>query len=142
MPSVDFCQLSQTSQSGFRSYSGGWQTSPGKNAVFLSIYPPHLLPESFGSKDFVLVVDSSTFKEPYMRFVFLRPEICRRLFFRFHLAVDTLALSMVTTAFTIRDFHLRETAPMPGALFEEPRLSLGSVLFAWSLLIPAVLIPS
>jgi hypothetical protein len=30
------------------------QISPGKNADFPSIYPPHLLCAAFGSKDFAL----------------------------------------------------------------------------------------
>ncbi|GAW30164.1 hypothetical protein ULO1_27340, partial [Carboxydocella sp. ULO1] len=69
------------------------QTSPGKSAVFPSIYPPHLLSAAFGSKDFALFrkliqLPLASYVVPVRRAGGLPPTS-----FRFHLTVDTLVLS-------------------------------------------------
>lgn len=69
------------------------QVSPGKNAIFPSTYPPHLLSAAFGSKDFALCckliqlpLASIGVREP--RAGGLPPAS-----FGFRVAADTLALS-------------------------------------------------
>ena len=93
MPSADFCCFSQTSRSGLRSYSVQQQTSPGKSAVFLSIYPPHLLPATFGSRDFVLTCRLIQSRKALYGVRVPRARDLPLASFRFHLAADTLALS-------------------------------------------------
>jgi hypothetical protein len=93
MPSADSCCFSQTSRPGLQSYSVQQQVSPGKSAVFLSIYPPHLLPATFGSMDFVLFSrliqsQAASYGVRVPRAGDLPPAS-----FRFRLAADTLALS-------------------------------------------------
>jgi len=70
-----------------------WQTSPGKSTVFPSIYPPHLLLAAFGSKDFALLCKliQLPLASPGVRGP--RAGGLPPASFRFHLAVDTLALS-------------------------------------------------
>jgi len=69
------------------------QISPGKNVFFLSIYLPHLLPFPFGSKDFTL---TRKLIQRMVAFYEVRVPQARDLppaSFRFHLTVDTVALS-------------------------------------------------
>jgi hypothetical protein len=69
------------------------QTSPGKNAIFLSIYLLHLLPFSFSSMDFALL---SKLIQRMLSLYEIRIPQTRDLpptSFRFHLAMDTLVLS-------------------------------------------------
>ena len=69
------------------------QISPGKNLFFLSIYLPHLLPFPFGSMDFAL---SCKLIQRMEAFYEIRVPQARDLppaSFRFHLTVDTVALS-------------------------------------------------
>ncbi|ASA26117.1 hypothetical protein B9T62_00480 [Paenibacillus donghaensis] len=66
--------------------------SPGKNAIFLSIYPPHLLPPAFGSMDFDLF--GSLIQRALALYVVRVPR-ARDLpptSFRFDLTIDTLVL--------------------------------------------------
>ena len=69
------------------------QTSPGKNAVFPSIYLPHLLAAAFGSKDFALF--RRLVQLPLASFEVRVPQVggLPTASFRFHLTVDTLAFS-------------------------------------------------
>lgn len=47
-----------------------------------------------------------------MRFLFVRPEVCHPASFRFHLAMDTLAIDYaLPTAGRARDFHPLESVP-------------------------------
>jgi hypothetical protein len=69
------------------------QISPGKSLLFLSIYLPHLLSSAFGSKDFALL---SKLIHQMLALYGVRVPQARDLppvSFRFHLAVDTVALS-------------------------------------------------
>ncbi|WP_313639724.1 hypothetical protein [Paenibacillus sp.] len=69
------------------------QISPGKNAIFLSIYLLHILSYAFGSMDFDLF---SNLIQPTLALYEVRVPQTGDLplaSFRFHLAVDTLALS-------------------------------------------------
>ncbi|AQR76233.1 hypothetical protein B7C51_07890 [Paenibacillus larvae subsp. pulvifaciens] len=69
------------------------QISPGKNAIFLSTYPSHLLPSAFGSKDFDLL---SSLIQRTLAFYEIRVPRAGDLpptSFRFDLAIDTLVLS-------------------------------------------------
>jgi hypothetical protein len=69
------------------------QISLGKSAIFLSIYPPHLLPIVFGSKDFDLV--SSLIQRTLALYEIRVPQAgdLPPTSFRFDLAVDTLVIS-------------------------------------------------
>ena len=113
MTSADFLQFSHTSLHGFSLCSGvsifmlePCKTSPGKNAIFLSIYLPHLhrkLSDSFG-----LWFDW----QPYPVYSALYVVSVRQTrdlpptSFRFHLTVDTLVLSYVLGTITRTwDFH-------------------------------------
>ncbi|OMC71466.1 hypothetical protein BK126_05115 [Paenibacillus sp. FSL H7-0326] len=67
--------------------------SPGKDAIFLSIYLLHLLSYAFGSKDFDL---SCSLIQRTLAFYDVRVPQTGDLppvSFRFHLAVDTLTIS-------------------------------------------------
>ncbi|MEK5395425.1 hypothetical protein [Paenibacillus sp. FSL K6-2859] len=78
---------------GYEVTSPSAQISPGKNAIFLSIYLLHLLPYAFGSMDFVLLCNLI---QPTLALYEVRVPQTGDLppaSFRFHLAVDTLALS-------------------------------------------------
>jgi len=69
------------------------QISPGKNAIFLSIYLLHLLPSAFGSKDFDLYC---SLIQRTLAFYEIRVPQTGDLpptSFRFHLTMDTLVLS-------------------------------------------------
>ncbi|WP_310502971.1 hypothetical protein [Paenibacillus qinlingensis] len=69
------------------------QISPGKNAIFLSIYLLHLLSYAFGSKGFDLF---SSLTQPTLALYEVRVPQTGDLppaSFRFHLTMDTLALS-------------------------------------------------
>ena len=69
------------------------QASPGKDAVFPSIYPPHILLAAFGSKDFAL---SCTLIRLPLASPGVRGPRAGGLppaSFRFCVAADTLALS-------------------------------------------------
>jgi hypothetical protein len=68
------------------------QISPGKNAIFLSIYLLHLLPFAFGSKDFGL---SRNLIQRMLALYEVRIPQTRDLpptSFRFHLTMETLVL--------------------------------------------------
>ncbi len=69
------------------------QISPGKNAIFLSIYLPHLLPFAFGSKDFDLCC--SLIQRTLALYEIRVPQAgdLPPTSFRFRLATDTLVLS-------------------------------------------------
>ncbi|WP_179090146.1 hypothetical protein MHI37_14445 [Paenibacillus sp. FSL H8-0548] len=69
------------------------QISPGKNAIFLSIYLLHLLSYAFGSKDFDLLC--SLIQRTLALYEVRVPQTgdLPSASFRFHLAMDTLALS-------------------------------------------------
>ena len=69
------------------------QASPGKDAVFPSIYPPHILLAAFGSKDFALscTLIRLPLASPGVRGP--RAEGLPPASFRFCVAADTLALS-------------------------------------------------
>ena len=69
------------------------QISPGKNAIFLSIYLPHLLSFAFGSKDFDL--SCSLIQRTLALYVIRIPQTgdLPPTSFRFRLTVDTLVLS-------------------------------------------------
>ena len=86
------------------------QASPGKDAVFPSIYPPHLPSAAFGSKDFALLckliqLPLASYVVPVRRAPvsagFL--QILRR---RRHPCLKLTA----TATFTARDFHPRDSA--------------------------------
>jgi len=69
------------------------QVSPGKSAIFLSIYLPHLLSLAFGSKDFAL---SCRLIQRALALYEVRVPQTGDLpltSFRFHLTMDTLVLS-------------------------------------------------
>ena len=69
------------------------QISPGKSAIFLSIYLLHLLSHVFGSKDFGLF--SNLIQRTLASYEVRVPQTgdLPPASFRFHLAMDTLALS-------------------------------------------------
>jgi|SRR5665647_772672 len=93
MTSADFYTGNKTSQSCLRLVLAFAQISPGKNAIFLSIYLLHLLSYAFGSKDFSLF---SNLIQRTLALYEVRVPQTRDLplaSFRFHLTVDTLALS-------------------------------------------------
>lgn len=68
------------------------QASPGKSAIFLSIYLPHLLPYVFGSKDFVLL--RRLIQRMLASYEVRVPQTgdLPPTSFRFHLTMDTLVL--------------------------------------------------
>jgi hypothetical protein len=68
------------------------QISPGKNAIFLSIYLLHLLSFAFGSKDFALF--SKLIQQTLALYEVRVPQTrdLPPISFRFHLAMDTLVL--------------------------------------------------
>jgi hypothetical protein len=83
------CPLEQ----GYEVHFAFVQISPGKNAIFLSIYLLHLLTYAFGSKDFDLLC---SLIQRTLAFYEVRVPQAGDLplaSFRFHLAMDTLALS-------------------------------------------------
>jgi hypothetical protein len=69
------------------------QISPGKNAIFLSIHLLHLLPYAFGSMDFDLF--GSLIQRTLALYEVCVPQTgdLPLASFRFHLTMDTLALS-------------------------------------------------
>jgi hypothetical protein len=69
------------------------QISPGKNAIFLSIYPPHLLPFAFGSLDFALFGRLIRLTLALYEIRVPRVRDLPPTSFRFDLTVDTLVLS-------------------------------------------------
>ncbi|AQS59153.1 hypothetical protein B0537_11315 [Desulforamulus ferrireducens] len=77
-------------------YQFNWrfrQASPGKNVIFPSIYPLHLLSTAFGSMDFILLC---RFIQLSLASPGVRGPRARGLpptSFRFYLAIDTLVLS-------------------------------------------------
>ena len=60
-------------------FSAYKQISPGNDATFHSIYPPHILSIAFGNKGFVLNSRLTQLSLASMKFVFLGPELYRRL---------------------------------------------------------------
>ncbi|MRN53789.1 hypothetical protein [Paenibacillus monticola] len=78
---------------GYEISSPSVQISPGKNAIFLSIYLLHLLSYAFGSMDFGLF--SNLIQHTLALYEVRVPQTgdLPPASFRFHLTVDTLALS-------------------------------------------------
>ncbi|ULO10637.1 hypothetical protein H1230_16755 [Paenibacillus sp. 19GGS1-52] len=78
---------------GYEISSPSVQISPGKNAIFLSIYLLHLLSHVFGSMDFGLF--SNLIQRMLALYEVRVPQTgdLPQASFRFHLAEDTLALS-------------------------------------------------
>ena len=110
MTSADFCRFSMTLRP-WLSLSGRFlQTSPGTTRFFPSTYLPHLpslVPCSYGTSTWVAALSSVI---AYMRFLFVRPEVCQPASFRFRLAADTLAFGYTfPTTGQIPDFHRLET---------------------------------
>ena len=91
MPSADSCRFSHTSRCGLPVPLALRQASPGKDAVFPSIYPPHLLLAAFGSMDFALLCKlvQLPLASPGVRGP--RAGGLPPASFRFRLATDTLA---------------------------------------------------
>ena len=79
MTSADFCRFSCVLRHRLSFFLTYQQISPGTRTIFPSIYLPHLLSIAFGNQDFVLFCRLIQLSLAYMRFVFLRPEFCRRL---------------------------------------------------------------
>jgi len=69
------------------------QISPGKNAIFLSIYLLHLLPYAFGSMDFGLYCNLTQRTLALYEVRVPQTGDLPLASFRFHLAMNTLALS-------------------------------------------------
>ncbi|NCA74587.1 MAG: hypothetical protein EOM93_07090 [Gammaproteobacteria bacterium] len=67
------------------------QVSPGKNGIFPSTYPPHLLPTAFGSMDFILLCRLIQLSGAFYEVHVLRAGSLPRASFRFRVAADTLA---------------------------------------------------
>ena len=110
MTSADFCRFSMTLRP-WLSLSGRFlQTSPGTTRFFPSTYLPHLpslVPCSYGTSTCMAALSSAI---AYMRFLFVRPEVCQPASFRFRLATDTLAFGYTfPTTGQIPDFHRLET---------------------------------
>jgi hypothetical protein len=95
--SADYCRFNRPLRCGLPAPTFGGspparlQSSPGKNAVFPSMRPPHLLSAAFGSKDLTLAcrliqlpLASIGVREP-------RAGSLPLASFRFHLTMDTLA---------------------------------------------------
>ena len=93
MPSADFCHFNQASRLELQIYLVRWQISPGKNVVFLSIYPPHLLPATFDNMDFVLYSKLIQLQRALYKIRVPQAGDLPLASFRFHLTVNTLALS-------------------------------------------------
>lgn len=95
MPSADFCQLTLC----FLIYkalpiqSACWQISPGNCATFHLIYPLYILSMTFGTRDFVLFSRLIQSSLASLRVRVPQAENLPPASFRFHLAIDTLALS-------------------------------------------------
>ncbi|OOR21917.1 hypothetical protein BW893_30280, partial [Bacillus wiedmannii] len=66
---------------------------PGKSAIFLSTYPPHLLSTAFGSMDFVLFGKLIQLSLASLEVRVPRAGDLPPPSFRFRLATDTLGLS-------------------------------------------------
>lgn len=86
------------------------ETSRGKPRFFPSVYLPHLrcgFPNSYRALVCLATLPAHL---RLMRFLFVRPEVCLDASFRFHLAMDTLALGYALPAIgRARDFHPLET---------------------------------
>jgi hypothetical protein len=93
MPSADFCHLSRTFPVRVTKLLRRWQISPGKNVIFLSIYPPHLLAAAFDSKDFALYCKLIQLPPASPGVRGPRAEDLPLASFRFCVTTDTLALS-------------------------------------------------
>jgi hypothetical protein len=72
---------------------GFMQTSPGKSLFFLSIYLPHLLSSAFGSMDFALCCKLIQRMLALYEIRIPQAGDLPSASFRFHLAMDTVALS-------------------------------------------------
>jgi len=110
MTSADFCRFSMTLRPWLPLSGRSLQTSPGTTRFFPSTYLPHLpslIPCSYRTSTCVAVLSSVI---AYMRFLFVRPEVCQPASFRFRLAADTLAFGYTfPTTGQIPDFHRLET---------------------------------
>ena len=110
MTSADFCRFSMTLRPWLPLSGRSLQTSPGTTRFFPSTYLPHLpslVPCSYGTSTWVAALSSVI---AYMRFLFVRPEVCQPASFRFRLAADTLAFGYTfPTTGQIPDFHRLET---------------------------------
>ena len=110
MTSADFCRFSMTLRPWLPLSGRSLQTSPGTTRFFPSTYLPHLpslVPCSYGTSTCMAALSSAI---AYMRFLFVRPEVCQPASFRFRLAADTLAFGYTfPTTGQIPDFHRLET---------------------------------
>ena len=78
---------------GYELTSPTAQISPGKSAIFLSIYLLHLLSYAFDSMDFGLLCNLIQLTIALYEVRVPQTGDLPRASFRFHLAMDTLALS-------------------------------------------------
>ena len=79
MASADFCTFSVTFRSRLFLSEHSVQTSPGTTRFFPSIYLPHLpplVPCSYWTLTWMAVLSQAI---AYIRFLFVRPEVCLRL---------------------------------------------------------------
>lgn len=79
MASADSYRFNRIFRSGLLVSQRIRQASPGKDADFPSIYPPHLLLAAFGDKDFALSCKLIQLLLASMWFLYVGPEVCRRL---------------------------------------------------------------
>ena len=114
MTSADPLEFSHTSLHGLLFQSSFPQhiskVSPGKSAIFLSIYPPHLheiISSSY--RTLTCLAALSLFHALYVISV-RRTRDLPTASFRFHLTMDTLAFGYILpTTGRIQDLHLLET---------------------------------
>ena len=79
MASADFCTFNVAFRSRLFLSEHSMQTSPGTTRLFPSIYLPHLpplVPCSYWTLTWVAALSQAI---AYIRFLFVRPEVCRRL---------------------------------------------------------------
>ena len=82
------------------------EASRGKTRFFPSIYLPHLHRGFLCSLRALACAAALPTHVCLMRFLFVRPEVCHPASFRFHLAMDTLAIGYaLPAAGRARDFH-------------------------------------
>ena len=129
MVSADFSQQALLRSGDFMPFRCVCETSRGKTRFFPSTYLPHLrygFPYSFRALAWEAALPT---RLRLMRFLFVRPEVCHPASFRFHLAMDTLALGYALPAVgRARDFHPLENVPCSAHLArtcQERHLRLG-----------------
>ena len=79
MASADSCTFSTALRQWLLFSEHLVQVSPGTTRFFSSIYLPHLLHLSPCSYGLQLVTQSYPQMQPYMRFLYVRPEVCPRV---------------------------------------------------------------